>query len=209
MGREIRRVPVDFQHPRAWYETLNRPLFGGVAEKRWKEARRPMFSRTLSEAQRDWDVEREEFLASEKAQRRWTQEDQDNWRERYPDRADWIVPGELVWASVEDYVGQRPADDEDGALYTPEDWPPESERGWVVYETVSEGCPITPCFSTPDELIDWLATKGTEWDSPMSSEAAERFVKGGWAPSMMISGGVLSSALESFEDGRPLARDPA
>lgn len=45
-----------------------------------------------------------------------------------------------------------------------EDWeptePPEGE-GWQLWETVSEGSPISPVFATADELADWcVATDG-------------------------------------------------
>src|ERR1035437_1164735 len=61
-------------------------------------------------------------------------------------------------------------------------------EGWQVWETVSEGSPITPVFATDVELIDWLVTEGThcvatpwkrheQWDAPFRRSAAEEFVK--------------------------------
>ena len=71
---------------------------------------------------------------------------------------------------------------------------------WQVYETVSEGTPVSPPFATPDELIDYLVAHGDFWDQqrrergdtimnndPWSREQAEAFVRGpGWAPSMVV-----------------------
>jgi len=86
-----------------------------------------------------------------------------------------------------------------------EDWeniePPKGE-GWQVWETVSEGSPITPVFATAEELIEHLCTVGDLWkqksgESPYSREAAEAFVKGaGWVPSGMVCDGVVYSDIE-------------
>jgi hypothetical protein len=37
------------------------------------------------------------------------------------------------------------------------------DLGWCLYETVSEGTPVTPVFATAAELIDHLATVGQDW----------------------------------------------
>jgi hypothetical protein len=69
--------------------------------------------------------------------------------------------------------------------------PPPTGDGWQVWETVSEGSPITPVFATKEGLIDYLVEKGTTWDQksgslrggPWRREAAEKFVEAEWAPS--------------------------
>lgn len=72
------------------------------------------------------------------------------------------------------------------------DWKPEEMTWWQVYETVSEGTPVTPAFSTAEELIEYLVINGDFWDKrrgdgPWSRKNAEAFVKdGGWAPSMVL-----------------------
>lgn len=75
--------------------------------------------------------------------------------------------------------------------------PPEGE-GWQVWETVSEGSPITPVFPTAEELVEHLCTVGTVWDQKNAQdfpyeglrlptrEQAEAFVKSGWVPSMVM-----------------------
>ncbi|USN15252.1 hypothetical protein KIKIMORA_01060 [Brevundimonas phage vB_BpoS-Kikimora] len=68
-----------------------------------------------------------------------------------------------------------------------ENWLPEEPPegpGYQMWETVSEGSPISPVFATPEPLAQWLAlnphgaSKGTTYDDWM------RLIVGpGWAPS--------------------------
>ncbi len=73
--------------------------------------------------------------------------------------------------------------------WEPED-PPEGE-GWQVWETVSEGSPVTPVFATAEALIDHLVNVGV-WGRRYSREAAEAFVysESGWVPSAVGISGV-------------------
>jgi hypothetical protein len=67
--------------------------------------------------------------------------------------------------------------------------PPIGE-GWQLWETVSEGSPISPVFPAAEGLIDWLCTSYS-WGmhkQPMSREQAEAFVRHvGWAPTMIFT----------------------
>ena len=67
------------------------------------------------------------------------------------------------------------------------------DGGWQVWETVSEGSPITPAFVTKEKLVDHLVTVGDDWGKKdgrrYSRAAAERLVDTGWAPSMVMRGG--------------------
>lgn len=207
MGREIRRVPTDFQHPTDWYQRIRRDLFSESTTTRWRNEFKPMYDKTHAEAVAEWEQECRESLESGLLDEVSNQDDLDGWERDYPHRTEDIEQirrdlGKPKWASIEDYCGGRPEDD-DG--YQPEGWPPVDERGWAVYETVSEGTPLTPTFATAEELVDWLTEKGTSSDPPMSREAAERFVTGGWAPSLMVTGGRVYSGLEAHEDGGPLS----
>jgi hypothetical protein len=65
--------------------------------------------------------------------------------------------------------------------------PPKGE-GWQVWETVSEGSPVTPVFPTAEALINHLAEHGDARDQNRGNpgwgrEAATAFVGVGWAPS--------------------------
>jgi hypothetical protein len=79
----------------------------------------------------------------------------------------------------------------------------KGEATWYqMYETVSEGTPVTPPFPTKNDLINHLVYHGTFWDDkPWSLEAARRFVKNEWAPSMVITGGKTLDSREMYEEG--------
>jgi hypothetical protein len=87
--------------------------------------------------------------------------------------------------------GHKWRDDEHKAAH--EAWepaePPEGD-GWQLWETVSEGSPISPVFPSADGLIEWMTTPAAKWGAsgPWTRGQAERFVNGpGWAPTFMSS----------------------
>lgn len=63
--------------------------------------------------------------------------------------------------------------------------PPQGE-GWQLWETVSEGSPVSPVFATEDALAEWMAdpARGDRW---LPLPAAQRFVEAGWAPSLVVT----------------------
>lgn len=72
----------------------------------------------------------------------------------------------------------------------------EEEPTWFqVYETVSEGTPVTPPFPTKEMLVEYLVEHGTFWDQGQwgkggwSRESAEYFAKAEWAPSLLVFAG--------------------
>lgn len=78
-----------------------------------------------------------------------------------------------------------------------EDWKPTEPPvgdGYQVWETVSEGSPISPVFSTPEDLAKHMATTSWGADDGTPYEAWLKFINGpGWAPSMIAdSSGVHS-----------------
>lgn len=78
---------------------------------------------------------------------------------------------------------------------------PPSGEGYQLWETVSEGSPISPVFSTPEELAEWLASPayGRKVDQGMSKENWLAFITGpGWAPSFVAIGGHLMSGVEAI-----------
>lgn len=82
------------------------------------------------------------------------------------------------------------------------------EPTWCqVYQTVSEGTPVTPPFATKEELIDYLVAHGDFWDQERGSggysrEAATAFVNSEWALSFIVSPkyGVLSGVEAADKD---------
>jgi len=82
--------------------------------------------------------------------------------------------------SLEAYPGQRAQ---------AEAWertePPEGE-GWQLWETVSEGSPVSPVFASADELATWMSDpeRGKRW---VPWNVARKFIADGWAPSFVGS----------------------
>lgn len=178
MGREIRRVPPNWQHPKT-----NRPNhLLGVME----ESYQPMYDRAFAPAMREWI---EEWEAWERGER------PDYCTEESRDLSYW------------EWAGGPPHPE----YYRP-GWKPEEMTWWQVYETVSEGTPVTPAFATQQELVDYLAEHGDFLDQKRRAEGnsimrctpwpraeAEAFVFGdGWAPSMVMAGGKLMSGTEAI-----------
>lgn len=88
----------------------------------------------------------------------------------------------------------------DPAYYRP--WTDEEATWFQVWETVSEGTPVTPAFSTKEELVDYLVKHGDFWEERGFSRAtAEKFVMDtGWAPSAIItSGGRIASGISALD----------
>lgn len=71
--------------------------------------------------------------------------------------------------------------------------PPPDGEGYQVWETVSEGSPISPVFKTPEELATYMSEKGTDLDRGTYDQWF-KFVEIGRVPSMMIvpGGGIIN-----------------
>ena len=82
---------------------------------------------------------------------------------------------------------------------------PPTGPGYQIWETVSEGSPISPVFETPAALAAHMAT--TKWgaDKGRSAETWLAFIEGpGWAPSMVASraAGIQSGVDAVVDAGR-------
>lgn len=90
-------------------------------------------------------------------------------------------------SSIENYPGQRA---EAEAWECTE---PPTGDGWQVWETVSEGSPISPVFADRESLIAWLMSPAYTWGTsrPLSRQQAEVFVASAWAPSGAIIDGQM------------------
>jgi hypothetical protein len=67
--------------------------------------------------------------------------------------------------------------------------------GYQMWETVSEGSPISPVFDTPTKLAAWLVRhEGGSFASWMST------IENGYAPSMVMMGGKLQTGVEASLD---------
>jgi len=151
MGREIRRVPRGWKHPRNERGDY-RPLYD-----------------------RDYETAAQEWLDAVIAWANGTHED----ITKYPgckenNRYYW------EWAD-------GPPDE----AYYRQKWT-EEPTCYQIYQTVSEGTPVSPVFETLDDMGIWLKEQG------YSDEATQAFLESGWAPSMVVSGGKITMSIESL-----------
>jgi hypothetical protein len=130
MGREVRPVAADWEHPRE-------PGTYSDGSPRY----RPLFSRESLRLRLEWRTE-------------------------HPEDEDEQEPIDLA-----DYMPEIP----EGTPY-----------GWQLYETVSEGSPLSPVCATKDELAAWLSSPAAG-DERRSPEVAAKFVAEGWAPSFVMT----------------------
>ena len=179
MGREVRMVPASWEHPKHpddHYEPNRRGRYI------------PLLDRGYAAEAAEWDA------GWAKWQDGLVESYGDNgkeWRARTPDDG----PRYTEWA------GARPSPDD----YMP-DWPDAERTHLMMYENTSEGTPKSPPMETPEALARWLADNGA---SAFAYDTAtyEQWLpvcRGGWAPSMVISGGVMQSgvaALSSAPEG--------
>ncbi len=81
-----------------------------------------------------------------------------------------------IWDSPED---EKAAED-----WTKEE--PQKGKGYQIWETVSEGSPISKVCATPEELAQHMAGRKWSADDGSTYETWMRFIIGpGWAPSMV------------------------
>lgn len=166
MGREIRRVPPNWEHP------ARDPEHDAYRRGGYQPMHDQSFDARFAEWLADFDRIRSGDLT-------------DFERTCYPrGLADWLLD---EGAPV------------DPAYYRP--WRDEDATWFQVWETVSEGTPVSPPFATRDELIDYLTVHGDFWDQkrgtkPAPRAAYENFVNAGWAPSFVMDAGRMMSGVE-------------
>ena len=92
------------------------------------------------------------------------------------------------WTSVPDKALCRPA------------WRDEERTHFMMYETTSEGTPISPAFATPEELARWLADTGASAFGPTTATYEQwlRVCLGGHAPSAIVVDGHLQSGVSGL-----------
>lgn len=104
-----------------------------------------------------------------------------------------------------EWNGERP----EAKDYMPR-WTPEEATHLMMYETTSEGTPISPAFATPEELARWLADNNASASGSRgaSYEAWLRVARGGWAPTAistpetgMVSGVEAMAGIDAHASG--------
>jgi len=69
--------------------------------------------------------------------------------------------------------------------------PPKGD-GWQLWETVSEGSPVSPVFETQEEFLQYLVNSG------YSELAAINFIDAGWCPSGMTVNGKMFKNIDAM-----------
>lgn len=187
MGREIRRVPLGWEHPRQ--RCAHSPWAGGCddAKLHGGQCFQPLYDKDFESAMKDWLHDLERWLTSEFAE----------YRAKYPDSN---YDPEQPYRAYCEWYGTAP----DPEYYRPV-W--KEANAYQMYETVSEGTPVSPVFETPEGLVDYLVNHGDFWDQyrggkgGWSRENAEAFVGSGWAPSLMVIRSSEGVEIKSPRDG--------
>ena len=173
-GRELRRVPLDYKHPtigeqaeRFGGSTWN-PLRGDISAEP-----HAMFLRTYDDAIREWWKDREAWQRGE--------------RPGYFD-----AEAEAKGYTYEEYNGAPP----DPAYYLRHPLPAESAEcpyGIQLWQTVSEGTPISPVFEDSDAGRHEMAKHMAEHDT---TSILRDLDVDGW---LQIIGGALGTDIHSGE----------
>lgn len=164
MGREIRMVPPNWEHPK---KEVCRFIPG--QGYRSVMADMPMYDKRFETAAAEWKAEYAKWEAGER-----------------PDYCTDDFRSLEFW----EWRGDPP----DRAYYRP--WKDEEATWFQLWQTVSEGSPVSPPFATREELAAYLAEHGDYWDQRRGEggwgkDAADAFVKVGWAPSLASRDGQI------------------
>ncbi len=69
---------------------------------------------------------------------------------------------------------------------------------YQLYETVTEGTPMSPVFETKEELGDWMMIHPDPVWGQRSREAVDAFLESEWSISMMMIGGKVMDGMEAM-----------
>lgn len=215
MSRDIRRVPVDYKHPVEpnphWTSHLDWRLREGYGyPKLHKPEERFVslfeYSSYLLSLQEEAE-ERESFTQRKGSRWDFCVEYHLTGFQGYQDRSPVVHPFHRVDETGEDETIEVRDEDhlqellleqleQEKTEYDPDYYMPsfeeykEEDLGWCLYQTVSEGTPVTPVFKTPEELIEHLVEFGTEDDPPLRRASAENIVnRGGTMGSFFVKDG--------------------
>lgn len=133
-----------------------------------------LFNNDFEECARDWDQECKEWDSGVRPE---------------------YCPDEYKDISYSEWGGERPRADE----YMPT-WEDHEKTHLMMYETTSEGTPISPAFKTPEELARWLVDNDASafGGSKASYEGWLRVAQGGYAPSAVAQDGSLKTGVDGF-----------
>ena len=76
---------------------------------------------------------------------------------------------------------------------------PPTGEGYQIWETVSEGSPISPVFATALELAEHMTWTSWGCDTGTSVETWLKFIEGpGWAPTMVMAGNEVIDGVKAI-----------
>lgn len=125
----------------------------------------------------------------------YNSEDADDWDE---ERELWNSKehdGFIEGCEFSEWAGDRPDPDD----YLPI-WSAEEKTHLMMYETTTEGTPISPAFETPEELAKWLVDNDVSafGRNKGTYEGWLRVAQGGFAPSMVASSKGIQSGVDAL-----------
>lgn len=138
----------------------------------------PLFGRSYAADLEEWETN---FA-------QWRRGYRDDWHGGWTPRV-----GAELNMSFEEWYGERPR----AERYMP-DWPDVARTHLQMYESTTEGTPISPVMATAEELADWLASNGA---SAFAFEVATyeqwlSMIRGeGYAPTFVQEGGEFESGV--------------
>lgn len=245
MGREIKRVPVDFDWPlRTVWKGFKNPYYQYQSECHYCDGTgyNPE-TKKLADAWYDFEhtgarwcdkITQDEVEALVEGGRLmdfthfWTKEK--GWQEKEPkymptaeevnawesgrgmghDAINRFICIETrakrlgVWGHCEHCNGDGENWDSPEHKKAAEEWeqeePPKGEA-YQIWETVSEGSPVSPPFLEPEKLAEWMDKNGQGLDSEVTYDQWLKFIRGpGWSTSMVMDGKGVRSGVAAVVD---------
>lgn len=182
MGREIRRVPSDWVHPVYTADLLP------AIEQGYGRIGDPiaMYDEDIETAVREWIDGAALWIQGKHP----SQVDAEKHGTKHPEMYERTFYAYSSWES------QSPDPESYRRPFT------SDATHYQVYETVSEGTPVSPVFATTGEMIHWLTTvpMGGVNKVPLTHKAAEKFVEYESAPSFIMGSHGMRTGVEALED---------
>lgn len=180
MGREVRMVPADWNHPT--YD-WNHPYVSDEGRSYLVGRHIALYRENYEDALAEWKEGKEQW--------------KNGFQPSYSSKGDKYEPkSDYQTYSWKEYAGPKPKPED----YMP-NWPVEERTHYMMYETTSEGTPISPAFATPEELAYWLSKTGASTFADYTATYDQWFkmiVGDAWAPSAVIEGGVMRGGVEAL-----------
>lgn len=207
MGREVRKVPADWVHPK--YDENHPEVV--------KEGRTYLIGRYIPKLDSDYESavnnwETYDLPEWEVGKALWDEGFIMTYADSYADGKTKVAISDYLekrrkkqeaWnptpenPDYEWWAGQRP-EKPDPEHYMPK-WNEDEATHYMMYENTSEGSPISPAFDTPEKLARWLADTGASAFADYTATYDEWLstIRRGFAVSAVIDGNGIHSGVEA------------